>query len=163
MCYRILKKGNENAWKASRGWIKTSQWKFEGKMSCWDQGGWGGGLSDMCSGATGAEHLVSNSLGQGGGKREPLCFPSAGYICRMGTWHCSDVCAAAIWKSWIDHISASVTQPQHSLLLSGLSSRYNETFWDTLSGSDVSNTAPITLWSLEIVCIESWISGHLFL
>lgn len=114
----------------------------------------GDGLSDLCPGATGAEqeHLVSNPLGQGGRKRELLCFPSAGNTW-MRIWYCSDVCAAAIWKAWIDHISASVTQPQHALLLSGLSSRYNEIFWDSVSGSDVSNTVPITLWGLEIAYI----------
>lgn len=59
-----------------------------------------------------------------------------------------------------DRSSACVTQPQQSLLLSGLSSRYNEIFWDTVSGSDV----PTLLPSLSgDAYIESWISGHLFL
>lgn len=141
--------------------------KFEGKSHAETKGGGGGGFPDInivlsCHGSRAGAPDRCTYLGQGRGKRELLCFPSAACIW-MRIWHCSDVCAVAIWKAWTDHGSASVTQPQHSLLLSGLSSRYNETFWDSVSGSDVSNNGPITLCNSEIAYIECWISGHLFL
>lgn len=103
------------------------------EISSRDPGGWWEWLPrsvPLCSGATGAvlEHLISNPLGLGG-RKTLLCFPSTGYIW-MRIWHCSGVCAVVIGKVWIDHSSASVTQPQHSLLLSGQSGRHNETFWD---------------------------------
>lgn len=101
-------------WKCPKSFqrVNKGQWKFEGKSLAGTKvcGG-----DQTCSlvlrcheGRAGASDI--KSFGAGWGKRELLCFPSAGCIW-MRIWHCSDVCAAAIGKHelttalplWLNH------------------------------------------------------------
>lgn len=160
-----IKKGNETMKmpkKLSEG-EQRAVWKFEGKSLA---GTKVCGRDQICSlvlrcHRSRARAPDIKSSGAGWGKRDLLCFPSTGCIW-MRIWHCSDVCAAAIGKHelttalplWLNH-----STPFCFLgCLAGIMRPFGIEFL-----TDVSNSAHITLWSLEIAYIESWISGHLFL